>query len=147
MKTITLFQPWASIVAIGEKKIETRSWSTKYRGKLALHAAVKKNNANIPMSHAKVFREALKKHGLVLKRDFPTGAIIATCKLTACLKIISEDKKENTAQLKTGYLVSGNEYYFGDYTPGRYAWILEDVQPLEEPIPAKGMQKLWNWEG
>lgn len=39
VKTLTLLQPWASLVACGAKKIETRSWATKYRGPLAIHAA------------------------------------------------------------------------------------------------------------
>ena len=39
MKVLTLTQPWATLVAIGAKRIETRSWSTKYRGPLAIHAA------------------------------------------------------------------------------------------------------------
>lgn len=48
---------------------------------------------------------------------------------------------------KGGFVdTEGREYVFGDYTPGRYAWILEDVKQLPEPIPAKGHQGLWNWE-
>jgi activating signal cointegrator 1 len=39
MKAITLTQPWATLVAIGAKRIETRSWPTNYRGPLAIHAA------------------------------------------------------------------------------------------------------------
>jgi hypothetical protein len=39
MKAITLHQPWATLVAIEQKKIETRSWPTSYRGPLAIHAA------------------------------------------------------------------------------------------------------------
>jgi hypothetical protein len=39
----------------------------------------------------------------------------------------------------------GDEFYFGNYSEGRYAWILENIQPLPEPIPAKGAQGLWEW--
>ena len=39
MKALTLTQPWASLVALGHKQIETRSWATRYRGPLAIHAA------------------------------------------------------------------------------------------------------------
>ena len=39
MKVLTLTQPWATLVAIGAKRIETRSWATKYRGPLLIHAA------------------------------------------------------------------------------------------------------------
>ncbi len=39
MKALTLWQPWATLVAMEVKKIETRCWTTKYRGELAIHAA------------------------------------------------------------------------------------------------------------
>lgn len=42
MKALTLHQPWASLVALGVKRIETRSWSTSYRGALAIHAGLKR---------------------------------------------------------------------------------------------------------
>jgi hypothetical protein len=38
------------------------------------------------------------------------------------------------------------ELSFGDYTPGRYAWILENVQALPGPIPCKGALGLWEWK-
>jgi hypothetical protein len=38
------------------------------------------------------------------------------------------------------------ERSFGDYTPGRYAWILTNIKPLPAPIPAKGALGLWDWE-
>jgi hypothetical protein len=41
--------------------------------------------------------------------------------------------------------IVGNEYEFGDFTPGRYAWKLEDIQILKEPIVAKGQLSLWNY--
>jgi len=39
VKTLTLSQRWATLVALGAKRIETRSWRTSYRGPLAIHAA------------------------------------------------------------------------------------------------------------
>jgi hypothetical protein len=39
------------------------------------------------------------------------------------------------------------ERRWGDFTPGRFAWILDDVRKLDEPIPAKGRQGLWDWDG
>jgi hypothetical protein len=45
MKVISIIQPWATLIAIGEKKFETRSWSTKYRGELAIHASKKIDKA------------------------------------------------------------------------------------------------------
>lgn len=43
-------------------------------------------------------------------------------------------------------IIDEREADFGDYTPGRYVWILANVRPIE-PVPAKGMQRLWEWEG
>ena len=39
MKCLSLWQPWASLVVIGAKRFETRSWPTNYRGPLLIHAA------------------------------------------------------------------------------------------------------------
>jgi hypothetical protein len=41
MKSITIIQPWATLIALGEKKYETRGWPTKHRGPLAIHAGKK----------------------------------------------------------------------------------------------------------
>lgn len=132
LKALTLAQPWASLVACGAKKIETRSWKTSYRGPLAIHAA-----KGFPKSAQNLFYEfpiypALDavKHG-----DLPRGSIIAIAKLVACLEI-------------TPAFVEGltfTEKCFGDYGPGRYAWILQDATSFPEPIPAKGALSLWDW--
>jgi len=156
MKAITIWQPWASLIAVGAKKNETRSWKAPKEligQRIAIHAA-KKLDKDICLTMP--FADVLIRQNLIRlfsggfqNTDFylSTGEILATCKLTACLRIISEDKRKNIAQLENAYFVSGNEFAFGDYTPGRYAWILEDIQALKEPIFAKGMQRLWNWEG
>ena len=76
--------------------------------------------------------------------------VIAICNLADCLQITgrtSIDGKIVAAQLAGGREVTGNELAFGDYTPGRFAWILEDVRQLPEPIPAKGQLGLRHWEG
>ena len=39
MKAITIWQPWAFLLAMGAKQYETRSWETAYRGPIAIHAA------------------------------------------------------------------------------------------------------------
>jgi hypothetical protein len=93
------------------------------------------------------FRSTLLKHGFLMSFfNWPFGKVVATARLAACEKIIQESKGFSAVVQNYGF-VEGNEYLFGDYTPGRYAWILEEIQPLAEPVPAKGMQGLWNWEG
>ena len=58
-----------------------------------------------------------------------------------CLEII-----DDFGMLENGHIVIGNELAFGDYSQGRYAWILDNIQAIK-PVPAKGMQRIWNWEG
>lgn len=147
MKALTLWQPWASLVAIGAKRIETRSWATKYRGPLAIHAAKAFPKSARELCGKNPFSEALfGPNGYTSNFDLPLGAVIATCRLADCLKIL--EIKDGTVYLEKRhiFLAKENEYVFGDYTPGRYAWILENVRRLPEPIPAKGFQRLWNWE-
>ncbi|TYA10973.1 ASCH domain-containing protein [Paenibacillus faecis] len=141
MKTITILQPWATLIAIREKRFETRSWLTKHRGALAIHAGKKidYDACRVPEISA-----ALARHGY--KADnLPTGAIVATAQLIDCLK--SVDTWTDGYELEGRRLIYSPEYEFGDFTPGRYAWELTDVQQLTEPIPVKGQQGLWNWEG
>lgn len=40
-------------------------------------------------------------------------------------------------------VVPADEQLWGDYRPGRYAWLLADITPLPDPIPARGRQGLW----
>ena len=138
MKTITLWQPWASLIATGAKKIETRSWPTKYRGLLAIHASASAPSWVKKLRFIEPYRSVLYKHNLLLSADkWPFGKVVATCNLVDCVEITNQFIDGLTEQEKA----------FGDYTPGRYAWILEDVKKLDPPVPAKGKQGLWNWEG
>lgn len=49
MKAITIRQPWAGLIAVGEKVYETRSWPTKYRGPIAIHAG-KSDPLKVPVT-------------------------------------------------------------------------------------------------
>jgi activating signal cointegrator 1 len=160
MKALTLTQPWATLVAIGAKKIETRDWRTNYRGPLAIHAA-KTMNANAKlmasgddqiwkalMAAGYTTRIRIKDHAAWENRMWlPSGAIVATCKLINVIRI--PDVKRVFFPTKGKFFLPPDEpeLSFGDYTPGRFAWILEDIKSLENPIPAKGMLGLWEWSG
>ena len=150
MKALTLFQLWASLIALGEKQFETRSWETNYRGPIAIHAATKKPSSIWPDIEpiADKLREAL---GIIVDLDdLPRGDIIAVANLVNCHKIDSSDKADGVLVLahleNCGCIEDKNELAFGDYTPGRFAWQLENVRRLAEPIPAKGKQRIWNWD-
>lgn len=133
MKAITLHQPWASLVAAGWKEVETRSWSTPYRGPLAIHAGKKRDRDGRELWKGCDF------YGLPAFDDLPFGVIVATCQLAS----IHRTGSEIFFQPKRGWHV---ERGFGNYSLGRFAWVLKDVVPVDPPIPAHGWQQLWNWE-
>ena len=141
MKTLTLTQPWATLVAIGAKRIETRSWSTAYRGPLAIHAAKGFPKWAREFTVDPICYEAVRKHGIHSPQGYPMGVVLATCKLVA-VKLIVRFCADAARMLPP----TEPELSFGDYTPGRFAWILEDVKQFAEPIPAKGALGLWDWD-
>lgn len=123
VKVLSIKEPYASLIMMNIKKIETRSFKTKYRGELYIHASLSKSNQNSELS----------------KLISPSyGNIICKCNLVDCVlmtvEFIEKLKKENPM-----------EYNCGQYEVGRYAWILEDVEILE-PIKAKGKLGIWNFE-
>lgn len=136
IKALSLTQPWATLVALGEKKIETRSWQPRHRGPIAIHAAKGMTQADYSICRTQPFSTALRKHGIEHIADLPRGAILATARLTACVTAPA------AIQPKQGSW----EWTFGDFTAGRWLWVLEDIVALERPIAAKGMQGLWDWE-
>lgn len=148
IKALTILQPWASLIALGAKRIETRSWYTSYRGPMAIHAGRSRKFINI--AHQEPFFSALKTISqpigdcpLPIDVLLPVGEVVAVCRLVNCKEI------DNTTLHPWRFNpeeLSEQEKAFGDFTLGRYAWILEDVRMLPEPIPAKGRLGLWNWE-
>ena len=160
MKAITILQPYASLIACGAKQIETRSWATKYRGPIAIHAGKQWEMYRREITYREPFHSALwpnmtkdemALNGYGRTKLLPLGVVIAIADLVDCLKVIGRvslkigDEKRIAAVLENGVKVFGNELEFGDYTIDRYAWILANVRRMK-PIPAKGMQRLWEWE-
>lgn len=127
MKVLSLRQPWAALIAQGKKRVETRSWRTNYRGPLLLHASAAKVNKNDPH-----IQELL---GLIPGVPMQYGCIVCRCVLAGCVPM------DDT--FLQGMEMCPMELLCGEYAPGRFAWLLEDIEPLERPLPAKGMLGLW----
>ncbi len=153
MKAITLTQPWATLVAIGAKKIETRSWQTHYRGVLAIHAAKTMPKSARSLCYEIPFSRCLHEgltisdeQALLLDEQLPRGAVIAVGEIIGCRMILPHAMQY--LGLKGEWVKIPPpvpEWNFGDYSPGRFAWMLANVRALPEPIPAKGALGLWEW--
>jgi hypothetical protein len=124
LKALTLHQPFAQLCADGRKQIETRSWSTTYRGPLAIHA------------------------GQTLDRDFAMecgydphtlarGAVVCVVMLRDCEPMPAMHFHR---WLKT---ITQEEQRFSIYSPGRFAWRLQLERVLAIPHVVRGTQGLW----
>ena len=145
MKAITIRQPWAQLIAIGEKKFETRSWRTDYRGDIAIHAGLSKQHLQICLFEP--FSLVLPRHGYHPHfENFPLGAVVAIAELADCHLIGCQG---GIWRSKNQPYVPFDKYEkdFGDFGTGRWAWRLTNVRKLDEPMPAIGKQGLWNWDG
>lgn len=137
MKAISLWQPWASLIAWGAKEYETRSWPTNYRGKLAIHAAKRKPSYNDTLHMKDIFYPVLRANQSPMDyglEQLPLGAVLCICELEAVY---------HTEQVSP--YISAQERAFGDYSSGRAAWKLKVVEVFDRPIPVKGMQGLFEW--
>lgn len=152
MRAISLWQPWASAIALGAKRIETRPWATNYRGPLAIHAAKRCVNWEMEdFDRSPLWRGALNLvcHRTLAVRDvLPFGAIVATCNLIGCFPV--EDLP--AAVLDEVHVRDGDieerhwwtERDMGNYCRRRFGWVLDDIEPLPEPVPWKGQQGFFN---
>ena len=167
MKAITLIQPYATLISLGMKKIETRSWATSYRGPLAIHAAKGPGDlgsfkAMRDLCGTQPFFDALMRivpdFDTYCDRDaiferLPLGAIVAVCEVVCCVPTEAAEDGffGGPRSIETGFQrlwkLTDQERAFGDYSPGRFAWLLSDIRALPEPIPVKGALGLWEYEG
>lgn len=129
--------------------METRSWTTEYRGPIAIHAAKGFPRWAKDLVWTEPFQGRLREAEVIRFNIFagiagegeaylPLGAVIATAKLSDVWKIDRPDAAKVWG-------LDPDEVAFGDYSRGRYAWFLRDIEPLPEPIPAKGALGLWTW--
>jgi hypothetical protein len=131
MKGVSLWQPWSSAVALGWKTNETRSRRTHYRGPLAIHAAKQFSVKDEEIQALARDRLSAAKFTGAVPEEFPRGAIVAICTLSDCIR--TEDAKR----------LSMLESVWGDYSPGRFVWVLTDIRRVW-PIHFKASQGLFN---
>lgn len=131
MKAICLWQPWATLVAIGAKRVETRGWKTNYTGELAIVATALTPPFARDLACSGIFASALKAGG-VGPTPLPTGCVVGVVELHAYLT--TESCREQ---------IDDRERAFGDYSPGRYGWLLRNARALPHPLPCKGRQGMF----
>ena len=115
MKAVTICQPYADMIARGEKPIENRTWPTAYRGPLAIHAGTS--------------RAWLEADDEAERPGMAFGAIVATAQLVDCVRVA-----ELPPELRNHHEANGP-----------WCWILTGIEPLEPPCPCRGARGVWEW--
>jgi hypothetical protein len=150
MKALPLWQPWATLVAIGAKRVETRGYPPRRFGlvageRIAIYATKGLGNPRLgglteadlhALCSELVFHQALQNAdlgdelGTVDPARLPRGMVVATCVI---------DRASEMTEESIAYLMGHNleEHAFGFYAPGRWAWVLRDVEELDPPIAAR----------
>lgn len=130
IRGLTLTQPWASLVALGHKTCETRSWFTYYRCDLAIHAA-KTFPPDAQLFARRCYRDGLLKVG---PDELPRGAILCVVRLTCC---------ESTHITRARPDFTDQERQLGNFDDGRWAWWLQNLRKLSIMQECKGSLGLW----
>ena len=148
---ITLHQPWASLIALGIKTVETRSWPAPAR-LLGRRIAVHAGKRLVRQPGERIERELLAQWGEDWRVNIPTGAVVATATLAGMAQVEYVDPPSGHAVHDPGTEVGSIAGmgrtpvdYWGDFSVGRWLWFLNDVGALPEPVPAIGRQSLWRW--
>lgn len=130
MKALTISQPYASLIASGEKFIENRTWERSYRGPLAIHAG---------LGSKYLSKTELSK--------YPTGCVVALARLVACVRLSTILSNADIASNKRKSIVPGTTKNWSElgrhkHAEGPWCWVLEDVVKLDPPIACRGAQGL-----
>lgn len=125
MKVLTIKEPWATLIIEGYKEYEFRSWKTKYRGKILIHAGM-----TLEQENANKFKD--------YNLEYSKGAIIGEAEITNCIFVTKEINEELKSLNPLVYGKSGHVE--------KYAWKLENIKKYDKSIPVKGQLGLWNYD-
>lgn len=127
MKAISLWQPWATAMALGVKTIETRSWFTRHRGDLLICAGTRKPQNWERQLLTTVLGKAV---------ELPLGRALCIVELYDCIPTHSV--------VEIRGLAGRGEQLLGDFTDGRHAWLTRNLRRLTGRHAVVGRQGLFN---
>ena len=124
MKAISLWQPFASLIAAGHKTIETRRWPTSHRGDLLICAAQRR------MGFEELYLMAsMERTSREIPRPIPYGQALAIVRVVGCRRMVEADEDAACCDLYSG----------------AWAWLLEDIRKIA-PFPVRGKQMFFHVE-
>lgn len=126
MLALSVLQPGATLLMLGARRIETRSWHTRHRGPLAIHAARRRPPHFTDLCERALARAALAAAGIEAPAHLPRGAVLGTIDLLDCVRV------EELGP------VAEAERALTTFAAGRWAWLLANPTPWPTPLPARG---------
>lgn len=169
MKALTLHQPWASLIAVGAKTIIDRDKPTTYRGRLLIHAALTYSDRDDALEAWSAYQTHVRVDlvlGAVIAsctlldcvpivgwaEDPPCDHLTVNGDVLNAWAYVPDDERRIWQALNPMKRASNDgpnrddrsdQLPFGDFTPGRFALLLDDVEAVDPPVPMKGRQGLW----
>lgn len=150
MKTLTLWQPWASLIMIGAKPYEFRKWNftdKPHLAKLVGQRIVVHAGARPP--------KKLDLEDIIARIDEGESALVADIAKPFIERVLDGEIKLPLAQaLGTARLGHPQKSFdlFKHIVADSdrldhqmYAWPVSEVQPFPSPVPSQGAQGFWNW--
>ena len=150
MRGLTLLEPWASLMADGHKTIETRSWSTKYRGLVAIHSSKNKKGVDGTMTRLAYdagWNDRKLRSFMSLVEEWPGGRVIAVGKLVECFS--TNDISGQAKCIERGSNLTELmrlERFFGNYSADRFCWLFQDIRRIQHPFDKRGSLGLWKFD-
>lgn len=167
MRALTLHQPWATLIVLGYKTIETRSWAPPLKA-IGMRIAIHAGRHVVPVENMPdVWRPITEMQALHMNADYintaemqrlvPRGAVVATAVLQDVHRVYEMYDRRDTFQhsqriarsrsiLGFAATSAAGEHVvdgYGDFSVGRYLWLLDAIETLETPIECRGYQGLW----
>jgi hypothetical protein len=161
MLALSLWQPWASLLVRGVKKVETRSWfpPESVRGRWV---AVQGSACRIPRAELEQRAAELeqlpegpaKLAASLFRSEHPKGAVVGLVRFSEFFEILWFDKDKSEATIvehALGWNMSARqkrtatacELALGDWRIGRKLWFVEETIELVDPVACRGRQRVF----
>ena len=137
---LTMHQPWASLLVYGIKRIEGRTWPTRYRGRLWIHAARKAPEPETIESCRAQYTALYamdgveEEGGVAWPSSYPTSCLIGCVELVGC---VDQDTLQQLSPLSDSLRAESES---------AQCWLCEAPHRLIVPFAMPGQHKLWKLE-
>lgn len=140
LRAITVHQPWATLLALGIKRFETRDWPLLLRGPIAIHAG-KRLTEDGELAFSWLQNRGVNL-GVARLGDLPRGAFVGLAEVLYCYAaafLVDKGRHLLRQQARDVEL----ELHLGDFSAGRHCALLGNPRPLAAPVPCRGYQRVW----